>query len=58
MMFTVAAGYAVAVWLIIVALNGLYSIGRVPVVARASARRMPQREPLHLTGSFGKNGIR
>lgn len=57
-MFAVVAGYAIVISRVIVALNGLCSIERVPIAARASARRMPQREPLHLTGSFGKSGIR
>jgi hypothetical protein len=44
-MFAVVAGHTVAIYLATVALNGLCAKARVQVVARASARRRPQRDP-------------
>jgi hypothetical protein len=43
MAFAVVAGYGIVICLATIALVGLSSVARLPVVARSSGRRMPQR---------------
>jgi hypothetical protein len=58
MTFAVAAGYGIAICIATTTLIGLFSIARPPGVARSSARRMPQGEPLRPNWPFGRKDIR
>ena len=52
MTFAVAAGYGIAIWVAAAALIHLSSVARPPVVARSSARRMPEAKPLRPSWTF------
>ena len=52
MTFGVAAGYGIAICVATVALMQLSSVARPLVVARSSARRMPEAEPPRPSWTF------
>ena len=52
MTFAVAAEYGIAIWVAAAALIHLSSVARPPVVARSSARHMPEAEPFRLNRTF------
>jgi hypothetical protein len=58
MAFAVAAGYGIAICVATVALMQLSSVARPLVVARSSARRGREAEPLHPRWTFGRKDIR
>ena len=58
MTFAVAAGYGIAIWVAAAALIHLSSVARPPVVARSSARHMPEAEPFRLNRTLGRKEIR
>jgi hypothetical protein len=57
MAFAVAVGYGFAICVATVALMQLSSVAPL-LVARSSARRMPEAEPLRPSWAFGRKDIR
>jgi len=58
MAFVVAAGFGIAICVATVALMQLSSVAHPLVVARSSARRMPEAEQLRPSRAFGRKDIR